>query len=288
MKSILAACDFGTDAGHAAERAARLGAELGATRGALLHVIESSWFESLRRVTGAPDAAELRAQASRELERIAAELRGRHGFALEPRIGVGEVVPTLLQQAADFDLLVLGAHGHHVLREMTVGTTAERLLRQSRRPVLVVRRPAAAAYRRVFVAVDFSPHAAQALQAAAALTPQADIFAVHVFEVPFAGKLNFAGIDEHVLAEYRARIRQDTDEQMQEFLAAAGVDRARVQPSIQYGEHVPTVLREQLAASRADLVVAGKRGKSLSEHLLVGSVALQLLAGSPCDVLVVQ
>jgi len=52
IRSILAATDFSPNSRHAAERTAMLGATLGVPRGLLLHVLEESWLESLKRFIG--------------------------------------------------------------------------------------------------------------------------------------------------------------------------------------------------------------------------------------------
>ena len=59
------------------------------------------------------------------------------------------------------DLVVLGFRGRHCFRDVFLGTTAERVVRKGDRSVLVVRNRPEEAYRRVLVAVDFSPASAQ-------------------------------------------------------------------------------------------------------------------------------
>jgi nucleotide-binding universal stress UspA family protein len=49
-----------------------------------------------------------------------------------PNLKINEVMQT------DHDLLIIGSHGRHGLRERLVGSTAEHVLRNSKKPVLVV------------------------------------------------------------------------------------------------------------------------------------------------------
>ena len=78
------------------------------------------------------------------------------------------------------------------LRDLILGTTAERLLRTCKRPVLVVKRPPEAPYEHVVVPVDFSL-SAPALTMARQIAPNARITIIHAFRVPFEGRLWMAG-----------------------------------------------------------------------------------------------
>ena len=65
-------------------------------------------------------------------------------------------VITAEAEAMPADLVVFGARGTDFLRRLVFGSTAERLLRKSTRPMLVVKQRAREPYRRALVAVDFS------------------------------------------------------------------------------------------------------------------------------------
>lgn len=105
----------------------------------------------------APDL-EQRAAAAVEgaLEELAGEMRGTHGLACSPHVRSGAVVPEIARAAAEYDLVALGAHGEHPLRDLVLGSSAQRLLRLGTSPVLVVKRPPEGPYRRVLAPVDFS------------------------------------------------------------------------------------------------------------------------------------
>jgi nucleotide-binding universal stress UspA family protein len=290
IQSILAATDFSTDARHAAERAAMICATTGISRGVLLHVLESSWLDTVKRFVSLSTEVEqtMEGHASRSLDELGAAIRKGTGFTFEPQVCVGKVLDAILEVSADFDLLALGARGKHPLRDFAIGTTAERLLRQTRTPILVVKRKAAAAYRRVLVAVDFSPHSHTALAYSYAIAPQSEIYLAHVYEVPFQKEMLHAGVAEEIIHECRVKARYQADTEMRRFIEESGADTSHLHRSIEHGSHVPTKLRDKAIAIDADLVIVGKHGKSLAEHLLLGSVTLHLLADCPCDVLVTQ
>lgn len=60
---------------------------------------------------------------------------------IEIRTGnpVDEILSVL--HKGDFDLLVMGAHGHGFFSEAMIGSTSRRVLRRAKKPVLVVRLP---------------------------------------------------------------------------------------------------------------------------------------------------
>jgi nucleotide-binding universal stress UspA family protein len=290
LRSILTATDFSPDARQAVARAAMIGTTAGLSKGVVLHVLESSWLDSFKHfvtLTGEVEQS-MAGAASRSLDELVAEIQGDTGFRFDPQVRVGNVVDTIEEVAECFDLLVLGARGKHSFRDFAIGTTAERILRQTRKPVLVVKRRAMAGYRRVMVAVDFSRHSQAALAYSQAIAPQGDIYLVHIFKVPFQNEMLHAGVAEEQVHDYRIKVRDQADAGMRRFVETSGVDTRHLHRSIEYGSHVPARLREKAIEMGADLVIVGKHGKSLVERLLLGSVTLHLLAECPCDVLVTQ
>jgi nucleotide-binding universal stress UspA family protein len=292
FEAVLTATDFSDNARHAAERAAMICKATGALRGGALHVIPSSWLEDAKRFISPKREVEgaMMSDASRPLDDLVGGVRERTGFALEPMVRIGGVVDTIVREFAAFDLLVLGAHGRHRLQDLTLGTTAERLLRMTRKPVLVVKRAPAGNYRRVFVAVDFSPHSRTAFAFGGAVAPGAEVSLAHIFEVPFEGKMTFAGVPDELISEYRVRARAEAEAAMQRFIDEAEADVApgSLDRFIEHGDHVARKLLDRAVRIDADLVVVGKHGASLADRLLVGSVTLRLLGECPCDVLVTQ
>ncbi|SDH78015.1 universal stress protein [Nitrosomonas sp. Nm132] len=290
IQSILAATDFSADAQYAAERAAIISAATGASQGVILHVLKSSWLDNLKHFANLPVEVEqsMVTNASRSLNQLIAKIQEQTGFAFEPRVFVGNVLDMILKASEDFDLLALGARGENPLRDFALGTTTEQLIRQSRKPMLVVRREAKTAYRCVLVAVDFSPHSLTAFAYGNVIAPQSEIYLTHIFEAPFEGKMRYAGVTDEIIQKYRIHARHEAEAEMKGFIETSGIDSRNVCRMIEHGRHVPAKLRDKVLEIGADLVVVGKHGKSLTEQLLLGSVTLHLLTECPCDVLVVQ
>lgn len=187
----------------------------------------------------------------------------------------------------DADLVVVGAHGGGYLRELLLGATAAKVLRKISRPLLIVKREPQGAYRRVLVPVDFSGPSRQAVALAARIAAQADITLVHAFEVPFEGKMHFAGVNEDVIHSYRARAREAANQEMRQLVTGCGVDQARLSHMVEHG-YAPTVILEKAEQLRTDLIVMGKHGQSGWEDALLGSVTKHVIYEAGRDVLVVN
>jgi nucleotide-binding universal stress UspA family protein len=281
---ILAAVDFSPDACRAGERAAQLAGATGA-RLTLLHVLEERFLDRMRRLLQAAPEAQLAQQAMAELEQQATGWRQRHGAAIECRVRAGDPASLISAEASAHGLLALGAHGHHRLRELAVGTTAQRLVRRVVQPTLVVHRDVTGPYRRVLVASDFSPHALAALRLALALAPEAEIHVLHAVRPWLETEMAWAGVDRDTIAHYRDEAEREAESDLRTFVASAKPHTGRITPHVEHA-YAPVALKRMAAHIGADLLVVGKHGKSLTEELLLGSVTQHVLAESPCDVLV--
>ncbi|MBS0510799.1 MAG: universal stress protein [Proteobacteria bacterium] len=289
LRTILAATDLSAVARHAAMRAALMatGSE---ARLSLQHVVSVGAIDSLRQLfSGAQSEVQSRLmdEVRDDLHRLAAELAARHGVAPDLHLSVGPVLAEIAghADAIDADMLVLGARGAGFMRELLIGSTTERVLRKTYRPLLVVKQMAHEPYRRVLVPVDFSARAVAALQLARMVAPQADIVLLHAFEVPFEGRLRLAGVDDQALTYMRASAKREALVRMGELVAEAGLSEAAVRRLVLHGDASSLIL-EQEQEQDCDLIVIGKRGLGLVEEMLLGSVTKHVLAQSAGDILV--
>jgi nucleotide-binding universal stress UspA family protein len=289
IRTVVAPTDLSALARHAVVRASLLAAELGA-RLSLQHVVNAGALDTLRHLLDADAAGlhdKLLAEVRGEVEVLAAEMHRRHGVTPELHLAVGGVLGEIVghAEAIDADLLVMGARGAGFMRELLIGSTTERVLRKSVRPMLVVKQIAHEPYRRVLVPVDFSARALEALEFARRVAPQAEFVLLHAFEVPFEGKLRYAGVEENALSSLRVNARREAGAQMNELVARAGLDENRVRRIVVHGEATTQIL-EQEQEQDCDLIVIGKRGHGLLGEMLLGSVTKHVLARSTADVLV--
>ncbi len=288
LKNLLSVTDFSRQAAHAAHRAALIAAQHQA-RLELLHVMSGSAMRELHKFFGisASSEAQLIEDASRQLAQLRDEISGIAGSTPETLIRVGSVTEEIMSAMAQADLLVLGAHGMSSLRDLTIGTLAERLLGKSTLPTLVVNQASVHAYKKVLVPVDFSAHSAVALQWATQIAPEAEITLTHAFEVPFESKLALAGVGPGEIQQYRLAAQQQAIRNIRELVSSVGKENRQFPSLVEHGD-ASYLIQEQAEDLGVDLIVIGKHGQSVMEELLLGSVTRHVLAKVKCDVLVVH
>lgn len=291
LPRILAATDLSAPARHAVARAFSL-AESSGSELHILHALELDSLDSLHEMLGGDLSgvkATLQADAREQLDQLAAHPTLHREVTARSRVVVGNPLDAISAEAnaLDASLVVLGARGESFLRHTLLGSTAARLLRKSaRQPVLVVKQPPHEDYCSVIVAVDFSPVSVEAIRLARQWAPAADMVLLHAFELPYEGKLVFAGVEEQVIREYVASEGETRRKQLHALAAAAGLVPVEYSARVIHGDPSQQIVAMEQEVD-ADLIVVGKHGTHVAEQLLLGSVTKHVLAETQGDVLVV-
>jgi len=285
---LLAATDLSAPSRHAVDRAFRLAADH-AWPLHLVHALPPGLLETLQNLLGndAPtvDAA-LAADARTQLAMLGSDPRHTRGITAECAVVHGQTIETLAHHAelVAADLMICGARGEGFLRQLALGTTASRLARKCRRPVLVVKQAAHEAYRRALVAIDFSPASLGALTLVRQLVPDAGLVLVHAVEVLFEGKMRHAGVDPAIIQRYRIEAQLQGMQRLRELARRQGLPPDT--PLLALHGDAPSLILEQEQELDCDLIAVGKRGTHMIEELLLGSTTQHLLMESQSDVLV--
>jgi nucleotide-binding universal stress UspA family protein len=233
----------------------------------------------------ADDANMRRRSALHRVRRLADRFQGRTTLKWEQRVVARKFIPAMRECAAKADLLLLDAPVRPGLRDIAMGTSAERLLRRIQQPVLVVRRRARRGYRHVLVAVDLSTDPQKAIAYAQTLAPFAKVSLLHAYRAQYEGKMRYVGVSEAAIRWHRTEASTSAATRMVDIaVSCLPTNDARL--LLAHGYPV-TRLLEKAQEVRADLIVVTKRERSLARALLEDSVSLQLVTRSPCDVLVV-
>ena len=280
--SILLATDLSAAGVPALRRAALIAADHDA-RLTLLTVVDPARPPTRRSGLGKTAAVELRLAHARErLHTWAIELGALCDMEVRAVVRSGDVLQHIAAAAEKADLVVLGARRGNLLREFLFGTPAERVVRISRRPVLVVKQVPVSAYRRVLVAVDFSASSAHSVRLANELAPTAEVHLFHALESTPTAQMRTAGVSDEVIRFNRelARARR------LQALRTLGGGVAGIQTAVGEGPAAALTLARQQALA-ADLVVVGKHHASRWADFLLGSVTQRLLAAATSDVLVI-
>lgn len=292
FQRILLTSDFSEHAALAAARAGLLAAS-GLKELLLLHVIPSSPLHELEHLLDESDSgtglrARLQDSALNQLREQAARFAAVPGTKVECQVETGRPHTVIADVAASWaDLIVMGAHGGNFVRDLFLGAMVEKVLRSSRQPLLVVKQPPEQPYRRVLVAIDFSPSSAAAAEAAQHVAPDAEICLCHVFEIPFEEKLRFTGVSDRQLTGYREESRYLAERNMASFLRARPELEKVALSKLEYG-YAPAALLHIAGQLDSDLIVMGRHGQSELEHWLLGSVTEHVVRESRCDVLIVN
>lgn len=276
MKMVLAASDLTARSDRAVERAGRLATELDASL-LVLHVIDDDLPEAI---------ADRREQEA--LKALRAQLAGLpRGGRSSVKVAFGSAYESILREADDnaAELVVMGAHRRGFLRDLFVGSTADRTLRAGRAPVLVAAKHPAARYSKAVVAVDFSVHSRRAVQLAATLMPAGVLLLVHAYLMPRF--MHGSGAASNASKREAQALRRQFVADMRAVLPETLPTGLQVETAVHVGD--PThVIRREVEQSGADLLVVGTHGRTGLPLAMLGSVAESLLADPPCDVAAVR
>ena len=185
-------------------------------------------------------------------------------------------------RAQHADLAVIGGPSKRGLKELFIGTTAERVVRFANQPVLIVNQHPNGPYKRVLVAMDFSGGAKRALEWACRIAPNAEIRLVHAWQPPVKGRA-------HERLEIDAANRQLREQEEQQLKAVVQQVAPALSLLVEIVDDEPySALRNRVGSFGADLLAMGTPARSRLSTAIVGSLAQEFLAAGPCDVLVAR
>lgn len=290
FRSLLIPLDLAPDSARVTDRAAVLPLAEDA-RLTLLHVISNRLPRDVRARAGA-DARKALAAAARSMRP-----KLRRSVTLEQVVAVGTPPAEIAKHATAIaaDLVVMSRGGGRGLRDLFLGSTAERVIRQGQRPVLVVRLPVRGPYRRPLLALDLDEAAPHVLALALRLIPppRPRIALVHAYEAPFHGVV-YPSLSPEQARRYRQHHRQKALATLDGLLATASVhsNHGPAVDQVSWKSYVHagsprTIIPKTVAKARADVLALGTHGYAGVAHAFLGTVAGDVLRRVPCDVLVV-
>ncbi|WP_017670500.1 universal stress protein [Blastomonas sp. AAP53] len=174
----------------------------------------------------------------------------------------GGIVETIMERETFSDIVIIGKRGAQAnFAKGHLGSKVERVVRQSRKPVLVAtrvfKRP-----QRIAIAFDGGPSSRKALE--------------YVSTSPLFGGLD---IDVVLVGGYTEKNAAHIDWAQTQFTGRAGVKAIQREGS-------PDGVLQQLASERAiDLFVMGAYGHSPLRNMLVGSTTTQMIRSGQISVL---
>ena len=279
--SILCPIDFSDGSAGALRYAAAIANHFG-TRMILLTVEDPLLAEAADLGTGIPwspeESKQYMAQFAGKIFGAGAELLD----GLEYEVVVGKPAPEILRVARErsCDLIVISTHGATGIRKLFFGSTTERVLRETTRPVLITPPAdpgpislddARKLLGRIVAPVDLSPASGHQVRVAAGLAEAAGVplivaHAIEPLKTWFAARLNVTGLESD-----RRAVAEDGLETLVKSLPS----HVQAEALLVYGdpaEELAKVARDR----RAGLVVMGLHGSPMTGPRM-GSVTYRLL-----------
>ena len=287
LTNIVAATDLSGSSRHASHRAASL-ARTHDAQLTLVHVLAASALDELRRAGDAAHARAVEDDARSRLHALAVELQQRHDARVAEQLVTGHAVQDIVRLAEQLDagLLVTGTRGTGFMRGVIVGSTAERVARFARRPVLMARQLVHEPYRCVLVPVDFSPWSLDAVHLADRIAPEATLVLMHGVEFPLEGRLRLAGVSHQSITRSLDQARAEAQRQLRALAAQSGLAPERLRQSTPEGGDPWMLIAQQEQEHDCDLIVMGRQGRHALEELMLGSTTRMVLSECSADVLV--
>lgn len=197
------------------------------------------------------------------------------------------------------DLIVTSTRGNTGLKHLALGSTAERVVRYSPCPVLVVRggdRKKRAGrngksqrtlkFKKILVPIDFSDCSMKGLAYAKGLAKEFDatLVLLHSVYVQY-----YFTNDEYTRFDYPLLMQQAEKagrDQMRDLIEKSDWQGIKVQPSLQIG-HVGDQICTRAKDYGVDVIVTSTHGTTGLKHVLLGSTAEYVVRHAECPVLVV-
>ncbi|WP_369131820.1 universal stress protein [Modestobacter sp. I12A-02662] len=267
----------GVDGSPSSQQALRWAAGQARLTGQELHAVISFGLP-LSRDAAVIGGSDWRGDAAEALRTtVESTLGGPGSGPVVQHVVEGRPAKVLLDAARDAGLLVVGSRGHGGVTGLLLGSVSEHVLAHATCPVVVVRERRTATGR-IVVGVDGSHESQRALRWAArqARLSGSAVHAVGAWRVPLGSGLtvrpeaDWAGHTSHTLAAAVAGALGEED--------ATGVVQEVVE-----GHPADALLS---AATDADLLVVGSRGRGAFAGLLLGSVSRHVAAHAPCPAVV--
>lgn len=268
---------LGVDFSRGSQIAERRAVELARRYDAALHVVHAE--PRIPRALARRFSSVGGGKPREELEAVVEALRGR-GINAHAHLMQGEPVKCLTTKARAVaaDLVVVGTRGTSVISAV-IGSTAERLVAVDQHRVLLVRRSAERAYRKVVIAAGEESRLREEM-AAAEFVSTKPVTVLHVYEAPFESALISHGASARELSNYRGDARRQAEHRMSELLTKAGIDPAVL--VLQHGNPFRVLERFD-----PDSLLVLSRSPSRARRLLLGSVTRAVVAYGRSDLLLV-
>jgi nucleotide-binding universal stress UspA family protein len=252
----------------------------------VLHVVESSNDEILKYLALPQDyQASLKKKIQGEIQKIAHET-GEKKISHEIFISRGKPAVRILKIAEEekADLIVMGTQGRTGLKHVFLGSVAERVVRYSSVPVWV-NRGAPDLPKKILIPVDFSENNRMAFEMALDWVEflGAEVYLLHVVDLRdlYTFEVLSLPVDHPSLEK---TLKSEAEEKLAQW--GKKVPRPHLL-EVKVGNPVLEI-HDAIRLHSIDLVMMATHGRTGLKHLLLGSVAENVVRTSPVSVVTVR
>ncbi|PHS32912.1 MAG: hypothetical protein COA92_06085 [Sulfurovum sp.] len=280
LKRIVVGIDIFSKSNIALERALMI-AKNNNSELYIVHIVETPWL-SLPSYFGGEeimiDTQILKKKITKKLK----DFNKNNDIPCTIFVKEGSVVDTLLHEAnlLKADILVIGANTKK--QKKVLGTSAEKIIHQSKLPVLVVKNNVKKTYQNIVAPTDFQSQSIQGIKFAQNIFPKAEICAVHSIE------MIYYMYDMHIsvgydLPQYNELSKENAEASMKKLIKDLSLHKGK---NLDSDFESKKALLNYIKNASYDLTVVGSRSIEGFASLLLGSVSSTILRKVKTDVLV--
>ena len=185
----------------------------------------------------------------------------------------------------DANLIIIGSAEKLKDDAFKLGVTAEKIIRNSNKPVWIIKKDKPLNVTNILCPVDFSRQSKQALKNAITIARRfnAQLVILNVYKEVSSGSLrlnlNFDKENE--------RIRLEHEKKMDSFLKGFTLTDLNWKKKLEKGEPAKKIL-SAISTYKSDLLIIGTTGKYGLSKMIMGSVAKKVIRVVPCSIITLK
>lgn len=180
--------------------------------------------------------------------------------------------------AIQANLIIVGAGEKLIKDTIHLGSTAEKIVRKSSKPVFVIQNDKSLSIKNILCPVDFSKASKRAVKNAITLARRfkAKLTILSVYETAYLNDISHKiNVDKYV-----EQLRLEDEEEMIAFLKDFNLTDLNWAKEIRSGEPSKQILKAS-ESNKSDLVIMGTTGKSGISRFIIGSVTEKVIRKVP-------
>jgi len=279
LEKILLAADFSNSTDNVVENAIGL-AKTFQSKIALIHVLPDDITNEKARLL-------LNDAAITQLELISDKIKEEGIETDNPILEYGNHFDKIIKTADNINanVIVIGAGEKTENDAFQLGTTAEKIIRKSTKPVWIVKNNSPLDIKNILCPVDFSTESKRALKNAIIMARRfnAELIILSVYEMIYSDSLKLR-LDWDEEIEY---IKLEHEKEFNTFLEGFNLLDLKWDREIVKGLPSTEILKA-ISLYNSDLLIMGTTGKSGLNRIVMGSVTEKVIREVPCSFITIK